>query len=105
MLDGSSAEDGEQPEGGATPVVPFNTSEDAALGAGAVSYSAFIHLVSRRQNRESHLPTRLYEATVSMLLPRREPGQEALQFGLTSGIISVCLDLAGLFRNKDIHLC
>jgi len=28
-----------------------------------------------------------------------------LPFRLTSGIISVCLDLAGLFRNKDIHLC
>jgi hypothetical protein len=28
-----------------------------------------------------------------------------LPFPLTSGIISVCLDLAGLFRNKDIHLC
>jgi len=28
-----------------------------------------------------------------------------LPFLLTSGIISVCLDLAGLFRNKDIHLC
>jgi len=68
--------DGEQPEGGATPVVPFNTSEDAALGAGAVSYSAFIHLVSRRQNRESHLPTRLYEATVSMWLPAVNPARK-----------------------------
>jgi hypothetical protein len=29
----------------------------------------------------------------------------SLPFRLTSGIISVCLDLAGLFRNKDIHQC
>ena len=28
-----------------------------------------------------------------------------LPFPLTSFIISVCLDLAGRFRNKDIHLC
>jgi hypothetical protein len=28
-----------------------------------------------------------------------------LPFPLTFGIIIVCLDLAGLFRNKDIHLC
>ena len=27
--------------------------------------------------------------------------QLSLPFGLTSGIIKVCLDLAGLFRNKD----
>ena len=33
--------------------------------------------------------------------PRLRP----LPFLLTSGIIRVCLDLAGLFRNKDIHLC
>jgi hypothetical protein len=28
-----------------------------------------------------------------------------LPFPLSSGIISVCLDLAGRFRNKDIHPC
>ena len=28
-----------------------------------------------------------------------------LPFPLTSGIINVCLDLAGLFRNKDVHQC
>ena len=28
-----------------------------------------------------------------------------LPFPLSSGIISVCLDLAGHFRNKDTHLC
>jgi hypothetical protein len=33
------------------------------------------------------------------------PSLPPLPFPLTSGIISVCLDLAGLFRNKDIHLC
>ena len=34
-----------------------------------------------------------------------EFGSPPLPFQLTSGIISVCLDLAGRFRNKDIHLC
>ena len=34
----------------------------------------------------------------TILVPR-------LPFPLTSGIISVCLDLAGRFRNKDIYLC
>jgi hypothetical protein len=29
----------------------------------------------------------------------------ALPFPLTYGIINVCLDPAGLFRSKDIHLC
>ena len=28
-----------------------------------------------------------------------------LPFPLTFGIIKVCFDLAGLFRNKDVHLC
>jgi hypothetical protein len=36
--------------------------------------------------------------------PGHAPGRH-LPFPLTFGIISVCLDLAGLFRNKDIHLC
>ena len=29
----------------------------------------------------------------------------SLPIHLTSGIIRVCLDLAGLFRNKDIFSC
>jgi hypothetical protein len=29
----------------------------------------------------------------------------ALPFPLTYGIMNVCLDPAGLFRSKDIHLC
>ena len=33
------------------------------------------------------------------------PVQRLLPFPLTSGIIRVCFDLTGLFRNKDILLC
>jgi hypothetical protein len=39
------------------------------------------------------------EGAVSAASGRRLP------FPLTFGIIGVCLDLAGLFRNKDTHLC
>ena len=37
----------------------------------------------------------------------REPDftSPPLPFPLTFGIIKVCFDLAGLFRNKDVHLC
>jgi hypothetical protein len=31
--------------------------------------------------------------------------RSSLPFHLTSGIIRVCFDLAGRFRNKDIPLC
>jgi|GEM_PF-3106734 len=37
--------------------------------------------------------------------PASTRGQRLLPFPLTSGIIRVCFDLTGLFRNKDILLC
>jgi small subunit ribosomal protein S16 len=62
-----------------------------------------IYVVSEEPNRVVVLPpwrkARIQSPRSSISAP-----QSPLQFRLTSLIIRVCLDLAGLFRNKDIRL-
>ena len=51
------------------------------------------------------LPSPLSPEIESQALSASLRVERLLPFPLTSGIIRVCFDLTGLFRNKDILLC
>src|SRR5208283_811506 len=60
--------------------------------------------------REYRLPASVTSKTFEFSRRENESGMPCrggclLPFPLTSGIIVVWLDLTGLFRNKDTHLC
>jgi hypothetical protein len=52
-----------------------------------------------------HVLARSFLNAVEIKLTRYTVSRLPLPFLPTSFIISVCLDLAGRFRNKDIYLC